>query len=68
MNTVELRKVLASELSAVRSGRSKPERSRAVQALAGKIIASYKVDLDYARLTKQQPISPSNGHAAKRLK
>jgi hypothetical protein len=63
MNTVELRKVLSSELTAVRSGKSKPERSQAVTALAGKIIASYKVDLDYARITKQKPISPSNGHA-----
>jgi hypothetical protein len=67
MNTVELRKVLSAELSAVRAGKSKPERSGAVTALAGKIIASYKVDLDYARLTKQRPINPAGESKAKAM-
>lgn len=63
MNTTQLREVLASEIQAVRSGKSKPQRAGAVSKLAGQFIASVKIDLAYAKLTGQKPhMSVVNGN------
>lgn len=70
MNTNELRKVLASEIHAVRAGKSKPQRAGSVSKLAGQFIASAKLDLAYAKAAGVKPHYPfiNGGKALPALK
>lgn len=50
MNTRELNQVLSDEIYKLRSGKAKPERTKAITQAASQIIAAARLELSYARL------------------
>lgn len=50
MNTTELNKVLSDEIYKLRSGKAKPERTKAITQAAGQIISAARLELAYCRL------------------
>ena len=48
-NTTGMKEVLFDELDSLRKGESTPQKARAVSALIGGIIATTRIEMDYAR-------------------
>ena len=58
MNIRELREVLSQQMLALRDGKADPKRANAIVNAAGKIIASVRLELDYAKMLGVKPNIP----------
>ena len=54
----EVRDTLSDEIRAIRSGDSTPAKANAIANVAGKILSSVKLEMEYARLTGKRLAIP----------
>lgn len=64
MSPEALQKLLSDELAKLRAGESTPERGNAVANLAGKILATARLEMEYAKATGAVPSIPFLRHQA----
>ena len=55
MNIESLRNILIETVSSLRSGQTPPATAEAISNASGKIIASIRVQLEYARMRNEVP-------------
>jgi uncharacterized ParB-like nuclease family protein len=50
MNAIELREVLTSQINLLKAGKADPKQVNAIVNAAGKVIASVRLEMEYARM------------------
>ena len=58
MNTTQLTTILSEQITNLRQGKGDTKVANAIVNAAGKILATQRILLDYAKITKQIPHAP----------
>ena len=56
--STEIKEILFNELDALRKGKSTPQKARAVSALVNSVIATTRIEMDFARMALENGTKP----------